>query len=104
MNCLGLRSAAPSVMKKRKLPSGSLPMRKTVASSNASQPKSIAGPILRFGCTPTTAPVSFRASEHAAAPQCQNVIVFSFSSRETGSPKKTGEPESRMPTHIDSAP
>ena len=50
----------------------------------------VAGPILRFGCTPTVAPVSLRASEQAAAPQCQKVIVFSASESETGSPKNTG--------------
>ena len=104
VNCLGLSSASPSRMKKRKEPSASRPMRNTVASGKASQPKSMAGPILRLGCTPTVAPVSRRAMEQAAAPQCQNVMVFSPSSSDTGSPKNTGLPDSAMPTHMDSAP
>ena len=56
------------------------------------QPEDIANTIL------------FLASEQAAAPQCQKVMVFSSSSSDTGSPKKTGSPLNCMPTHMDNAP
>ena len=75
-----------------------------MAVGKASQPKSMVGPIFRLGWTPTTAPVSFRAREQAAMPQCQKVRLFSASSRETGSPKKTGWADSFIPIHMDRAP
>lgn len=70
----------------------------------ALQPKSITGPIFLFGCTPIVAPVSSLAIEHAAVPQCQNVIVFSLSSRDTGSPKNTACSDNFIPIYIESAP
>ena len=72
--------------------------------SAALQPKSITGPIFLFGCTPIVAPVSSLAIEHAAVPQCQNVIVFSLSSRDTGSPKNTACSDNFIPIYIESAP
>lgn len=86
-NCLGLSRALPVVTKNLKLPSAFCPTLNTVTLSAALQPKSITGPIFLFGCTPIVAPVSSLEIEHAAVPQCQNVMVFSLSSRDTGSPK-----------------
>ena len=83
---------------------GGFPTRKMVTCSQASQPKSITGPILRLGWTPTCAPVSLRARSQAAMPQCQNVMVTSFSFMETGSPKKQERLVRSLPMNMERAP
>ena len=79
-------------------------MRKMTAFSASLQPNSAVGPILRFGWTPTQAPVSSRARHVGAMPQCQKVIVLSFSSTATGSPKKAALPVISCPAYMESAP
>ena len=86
------------------LPSGERPTRKMVTAGAALQPNSMVGPMCLLQWTPTRAPVSVLAREQAAVPQCQKVMVFSFSSRDTGSPKNAGLPVSSCPIYMESAP
>ena len=76
----------------RNVPLPSLPKRRIVTAGSAWQPNSSVGPIFRLQWTPAQAPVSSRASEQAAVPQCQKVIVFPLRSSAAGSPKKAGLP------------
>ena len=101
MNCFGLSRALPVETKALNFPSASLPILKIVTSLQLLQPKSIAGPIFLFGWTPS---VGLDASDGAHIPQCQKLTVFSSSSMETGSPKKTAFFESLEAMNIESPP
>ena len=63
-------------IKKRNLPSASCPTLKIVALGHGLQPNSRVGPMCLLQCSPAHAPVSSRASEHAAVPEGYGVLLF----------------------------